>query len=400
MVKNPALAIKDSDGRRVTRSRMSTTEVSTSQSDLERPAQTGHMEYDRKGKAIEATIPGPTACEAYTKDSTGLMVKNPALAIYDFDGTRVTRSRVSTAKASISGSETTSPAQPRFVEKHAEKKPKSGRTQSVYQPEDDIMLLRICVNLKEIFAWGNIHGFWPTVQDTLQVKTGKPYKKVSKHVELLVQRRRAERDEIEQRGKISKSRLTAECRRLLDKWIAGGNQVPHVSPDTSITSSLSELKDDVSLVKQTSITSSLSELKDDVSLFDQSSITSSLTELDDDVSLVKEASITSSLTEPKDDVSSVEEAGQQADSDDSALKVQKRSATDAWLDTSCDTMRGKKIRLYTSELSHDAGKTSVDSVGCWSLSGSSVTSESSVEDEAEGDSEGDVKNGGGKGSCD
>ena len=300
--------------------------------------------HDKNGnedpaKGLEPVIPKPTASKAYIKDKTGLMIKNPAPAVEDFAGTRVTRHRVSTAKASASKSEMTRPAQTAHMEKDETRKynvPRSRRAQLLYKPKDEIALLQICIKLKDVIGWGDIAGFWTMVQDTLQLKTGKPFKKVSRHVKILVRKRHAERKEIEQRGTISISRVCAGCRPLLDIWIAGGNQTHHTSPNTSISSAIDGDKDDVSLV----------------------------------------------------------EGGRRLlDSDDSALEVQKRSATDAWLNTSCGPAGRKKLKLCTSELSYDTNKSSAGSVGCWSLSGSSVTSESSIEDESERDVEDDVKSG-------
>ena len=274
------------------------------------------------------------------------MIKHAVLAAEELPETHITRSRLSTAKASTSQSEMRRPAQiehAKKIVKSKDKAPKSRRAQLLYLPKDEIILLQICIKLKEVIGWGNISGFWNMVQDTVQLKTGKPYKKVSRHVGVLVRRRCAEQEEIEQRGEISVSRVSAGCRPLLDKWIAGGNRIHHALSITSIKPTLDEDKDELVLG---------------------------------------------------------EENRPQLGSGDSALEVQKRSATDAWLDTSCDTKRGKKLKLYTSELSYDTNKSSADA-GCWSLSGSSVTSESSVSDESEGDGDGedDVKTGSWRQSC-
>lgn len=331
--------------------------------------------HDAKGdedplRAIEPAIPRPGACKAYIKDRTAPKVKKPNLATPEvapqrmtrlrlppprvsvskndekprlakdeFAGARITRSRVSDPKASASQGESASqkdpkrPARTRQIKEDVEKKDKvtkSKRTQLLYQPKDEIALLQICIKLKDVISWGRIQGFWIMVQDTLQLKTGKPYKKVSRHVEILVRKRCAEQQEIEQRGKISISRVSAGCRPLLDKWIAGGNRVHHMSPRIPTTPTLIEDKDDMSLS---------------------------------------------------------EEVRQQLDSDDSALAIQKRTATDAWLDTTCDTTQCKKLKLCTSEPTSGTSKSCADSIGCWSLSGSSVTSESSLEDESEDERE-------------
>ena len=217
--------------------------------------------------------------------------------------------------------------------KRKENVPKPRRSPLFYQPQDEITLLHICLNLKALIALGHISGFWGIVQDTLQLATGKPYMRVSRHVRRLVCKRRAERQEIEQCGRVSISRVSAECRSLLDDWINGTNGINHVALISSNTST---------------------------------------------------------LTEDEDDISLVEEGGQQLDSDESALDLQKRSATDAWLDTSCDTTRYKKLKTCTSEPNTGPHESCVDSTGCWSVSGSSVTSESSLEDESGDEDEDDV----------
>lgn len=322
--------------------------------------------------AIESAIPRPTARTGYINDkdqvclreptpdieevapkcptrlrlshpkvSTSQIDEKPSSVIEEFVETRVTRSHVSDPKATASQIELKIPANTGRVKKDVKRKDKVSnvrRAQLFFQPKDEIILLQICVKLKEVIAWGNISGFWNMVQDTVQLKTGKPFKKVSRHVRILVRKRRAEQHEIEQLGKIFHSRVSAGCRPLLDKWIAGGNQEHDVSPNTSNKPTFIEDEDDVSLGK---------------------------------------------------------EARQQLDSDDSALEVQKRSATDAWLDTSCDTTRSKKFKLSTSELTPGASTSHSDSIGCWSVSGSSVTSESSLDYESEdgNEDEDDVKSG-------
>ena len=280
-------------------------------------------------KAIEPVIPRPAACKANGKDIIGLMFTDLASAVEGSVGTRVIRSCISTAKASASPIASTRAAQIQRIGQAAEMKynaPKSRRSPLLYQPKDEITLLKICIKLKDVIAWGDISGFWNMVRDTLQLETGKPFEKVSRHVRLLVAKRRAEQEETEQQGKIAFSRVSAGCRPLLDKWIAGGNPVHHASPNTSSAPSMNGDKDDVSL----------------------------------------------------------DEGRLHLASDDSVLEVQKRAATDAWLDTSCDSTRGKKMKLDISELSFDTSKSNVDSFGCWSLSGSSVTSDSSVESEEHG----------------
>lgn len=279
------------------------------------------------------------------------MIRKPALAVEEVARPRAPRSRVpdpkaapkADSKASASQNRLRRPARTGRAKNCVERKNKKQRqTPLRYQPEDDITLLQICVNLKDVFAWGKVPLFWIMVQDTFQIKTGKPYKGVGRHVDILVRRRRAEQQEIKEWGKISISRVGAGCRPLLDKWIAGANQLDHDSPDISIASSLTTL---------------------------------------------------STLSEDDDDLNLGEEGKQQLDSDDAALEVQKRSATDAWLDTSCDTSRCKKLKHYTPEPTSSTIKSRVGSLGCWSLSGTSVTSDSSFEDESEDEGEDDVKGG-------
>lgn len=316
-----------------------------------------------------AAIPSRTAFSRYSKDKDGVWCREPtldnevvapknitklrlsnprgtafqddekpSLAVEERAGTRATRSSMSRSKAAASRDKSRRPADHGRVTQGVKKKTKASivrRKPMLFQPKDEISLLQICVKLKEVIAWGKISGFWYMVQDTLQLKTGKEYKKVSRHVEILVAKRRAEQQEIEQWGKMSTSRVSAGCRPLLDKWIAGGKQ-EHPSPKTSKKPVLSEDEEDTSLGEETI---------------------------------------------------------EQPDSDDSALGVQKRSATDAWLDTSYDTTRSKKVKLSTSELTPVSSTSHNHSVGCWSLSGSSVTSESSLEDEDEDEDEDDVKSG-------
>ena len=267
------------------------------------------------------------------------MVKHPALADEDLAATRAIRSCALTAKEPPHQSDLSQSAQTKSMGKDAKRKenaPQSRKAQLLYQPKDEISLLQICIKLKDVIAWGDISGFWKMVQDTLQLETGKPYDRVGRHVRLMVKKRRAEQEEIAQHGKITISRVSAACRPLLDKWIAGGNPADHASPKTSIAPNPDGNKGDASLD---------------------------------------------------------EEGRLKPDSDHSAVEVQKRSATDAWLDQSSDTTRGKRIKLSTSEPSSETSRCSTDNNKCWSLSGSSVTSDSSVEDDSEDDGVDEWKSG-------
>ena len=295
-----------------------------------------------KEPALDTEIVAPQSITnlrlSHPRESSSWNDEKPSLAVEALVGRRVTRTRMSNPKAAASGDELRRPADNGRVTKGVERKTNGSnvrRKPVMFQPKDEISLLQICVKLKEVIAWGKISGFWYMVQDTLQLKTGKDYRKVSRHVEMLVGKRRAEQREFEQRGKISRSRVSAGCRPLLDKWIAGGKQEHQSSPKTSKKPVIREEED-----------KRLGEVR-----------------------------------------------SQQPDLNDSALEVQKRSATDAWLDSSCDTTRSKKVKLCTSELTSVPSTSHADSIGCWSLSGSSVTSESSLEDEDEDEDEDDMKSG-------
>ena len=269
----------------------------------------------------------------HSKDKTGPKVTDPPPAVEGSARTHMTRSSTLKAKAPASQRALTRSAQAKNMGDDAKRKdnvPKSRRTQLLYQPKDDITLLQICIKLKDVIAWGDIPGFWSMVEDTLQLETGKPYTRVGRHVRLLVRKRRLEQEEIEQQGKIGFARVCAECRPLLDTWMAGGNPVHQALPYASIAPSLNGDTDDASLDEEEKLP---------------------------------------------------------LDSDDPALEIQKRSATDARLDTSCDTTLCKKIKLDTSKPSFDTSKSSGSVSGCWSLSGSSTTSDDSVASDSEDDGE-------------
>ena len=321
----PTLAVAETTGTDDTKSRVSDPRASTSEKN-EKPKMATPEVAPQNMTRLRLKLPRVSTSE---NDQT------PLLAINEFAGARVTRSRLSDPKASASQYESASQSESRRPTrtgrvaksvKRIDNMPKSRRIQLFFPPKDEIILLQICVKLKDVISWGKIRGFWTMVQDTLQLKTGKEYKKVSRHVGILIDKRRAEQQEIEQEGKISISRVSAGCRPLLDKWIEGGNVVHHSSPNISTT----------------------------------------LTSIEDE-----------------DDMSLGEEVGEQLDSNDFALEVQKKSATDAWLDTTCDTTRYKNLKLCTSEPTSGTSKSCADSIGCWSLSGSSVTNDSSLEDGCE-----------------
>lgn len=310
------------------------------------------------------------------------MIRNPAVAVEEL-GPRTTRSDATAAKASTSKGRLKRAAQTEHAIKDMKPKDdasKSRRTPLVYEPEDDISLLQISIELKNVIAWADIPGFWNMVQDTLELKTGKPFRHVNRHMKLLIRKRCVEHKAVKQRGKIGKSMVSADCRPLLDEWIAGGDRVHHTSPDDSTTPSLDAEKDTVSLFQEGKRPLDSDNLPDE-----------GIVEGDREHHASLDTSIAPNLDADKETLSLSQEEGRPLDSDYLGSKLRKRSATDAWLDTSCDTMRCKKLKLRTCGLSYDRSKSSADSVGCWSLSGSSVTSESSVEDESESGGEDDVK---------
>ena len=253
----------------------------------------------------------------------------PTLAAGNVAETRSGKSRASHPE--VSTSELGRPVRTRHVRKDVKKKDptvSSRRPPLLYGPQDDIALLHICVYLKDMVEWGTIADFWTMVRENLEIETGKSCsnKQVSRHMKVLADNRCAEQCEIEQKGKLSKPRVSAECRPLLDKWNAGGNRIATVSTRTSTTPSSVEGEDDISLDEQ---------------------------------------------------------RGQGLETDTSALEAQKRSATDAWLDTSYETTSSKRLKLGSSELISSTSKSSTGNYRCWSVSGSSVTSESSIGDESE-----------------
>ena len=253
----------------------------------------------------------------------------PTLAAESLAETGVGQSRESHSE--VSTSELGRPVRARHVRKDEKKNDitvSSRRPPLLYEPQDDIALLRICVYLKDMIEGGTIADFWTMVRENLEIETGKSCtnKQVSRHMKVLAKNRCAEQCEIEQKGKLSKPRVRAECRPLLDKWNAAGNRIATVST---------------------------------------------------------RASTTPSSVEDRADMSFDEQRGQGLETDTSALEAQKRSATDAWLDTSYESTSSKRLKLDSSELVSSTSKSSTENYRCWSVSGSSVTSESSIGDESE-----------------
>ena len=292
---------------------------------------------DREESAPIKTMPMEEAVHTHSsklrssvpRASASQTDNKPILAAENFAETRVGKSRASHSE--VSSSELERPVRTRHVRKDVKKKGptvSSRRPPLLYGPQDDIALLRICVYLKDMSEWGTITDFWTMVRENLEIETGKlcSNKQVRRHMKVLADNRCAEQCEIEQKGKLSKPRVSVECRPLLDKWNAGGNRIATVSTRTSTTLSSVEDEDHISLDEQ---------------------------------------------------------RGQGLETDTSALEAQKRSATDAWLDAAYDTTSSKRVKLGSPELISSTSKSSTENYRSWSVSGSSVTSESSVEDESE-----------------
>lgn len=310
-------------------------------------------------RTMEPAVPRPHARKAYIKDgiestpmktmvmqevspkhtsrlrsseprvSASQTDNKPTLSAENVAETRLGKSGASHSE--VPTSELGRPVRTRHVRQDVKKKHptvSSRRPPLLYGPQDDIALLHICVYLKDMVEWGTIADFWTMVRENLEIETGKSCsnKQVRRHVKVLADNRCAEQCEIEQKGKLSKPRVSAECRSLLDTWNAGGNRIANVSTRTSTTPSSVEDENDVSLN---------------------------------------------------------EHREQGLETDTSALEAQKRSATDAWLDTSCETTSSKRLRLGSSELISSTNKSSTENYRSWSVSGSSVTSESSIGDDSE-----------------
>ena len=171
---------------------------------------------------------------------------------------------------------------------------------------------------------GGILGFWKMVEETFQIETDRPYDRVNRHVRLLVSKRNAEKEEIRQRGKLLHSRVSPECRQLLDEWIAKSSTIRDVSPNPPIRN-----EDQ----RETSL------------------------EIEDE----------------------------QMDSDGLATpQEESESASDAWPLASGESKHCEDSQIRTSEGSSDTCcKSPAGSMACWSLSGSSVTSDNSVDSESE-----------------
>ena len=272
-------------------------------------------------KAMKSAIPRPYARKGYLEDSEeSAPIKTMPM-----------EEAVHTHSSRLRSSESGRPVRTRHVRKDVKKKGpvvSSRRPPLLYGAQDDIALLRTCVYLKDMIEWGTITDFWTMVRENLEIETGKSCsnKQVRRHIKVLSDNRRAEQCEIEQKGKLSKPRVSAECRPLLDKWNAGGNRIATLSTRTATSPSSVEDEDDISLDEQ---------------------------------------------------------RGQGLETGTSALEAQKRSATDAWLDTSYDTPSSKRLKLGSPELISSTSKSSTENHRSWSVSGSSVTSESSIGDESE-----------------
>ena len=281
--------------------------------------------------AMQEAVPTPTPRlrSSIPRESASQTYNKPTLAAENVAEIYGGKSRVSRPKVPIS--ELKRSVRTRHVRKDVKKKNptvSSRRPPLLYGPQDDIALLSICLYLKDMIEWGTIADFWTMVRENLEIETGKSCnnKQVRRHMKVLADNRCAERCEIEQKGKLSKPRVSAECRPLLDKWNAGGNRIATVSTRTLTTPSSVEDEDDISLDEQ---------------------------------------------------------RGRGLETDTSALEAQKRSATDAWLDTSYETTSSKKLKLDSSELVSSTSKSSTDNYRSWSVSGSSVTSETSLGEESE-----------------
>ncbi|MCJ1459717.1 hypothetical protein MMC28_010096 [Mycoblastus sanguinarius] len=87
-----------------------------------------------------------------------------------------------------------------------------------FKPTDEVLLLQICLKNKDLHKRGTVTRFWQLVRKEFEGQSNRKFANARSHIEHMVQRRRDERKEMEERGQIMSSQVHWEYRTLLDEW--------------------------------------------------------------------------------------------------------------------------------------------------------------------------------------
>lgn len=86
------------------------------------------------------------------------------------------------------------------------------------KPAEEVLLLRLCVQNRELYKKLLRTTFWTIIQKKLKDATGKNFSNPDGRIKVLLQRREIERQELKERGRLRYDRVDWRYKQWLDKW--------------------------------------------------------------------------------------------------------------------------------------------------------------------------------------
>jgi len=116
------------------------------------------------------------------------------------------------------------------------------------KPAEEVVLLRLCVQHKDLYKTLFKATFWKFIQKKLQEETGKHFTNPDGRIKVLLKRRESERKEMQERGRLSTDLVDRRYKPWLDKWQecvdeVGGHRKRRTRDGTDIRSAEEVLRD-------------------------------------------------------------------------------------------------------------------------------------------------------------
>ena len=86
------------------------------------------------------------------------------------------------------------------------------------KPAEEVVLLRLCVQHKDLYKALFKATFWKFIQKKLEDETGKHFTNPDGRIKVLLKRRESERKELKERGRLQIDLVDRQYKQWLDKW--------------------------------------------------------------------------------------------------------------------------------------------------------------------------------------
>ncbi len=125
------------------------------------------------------------------------------------------------------------------------------------KPDEEVVLLRLCVQHKDLYKTLFKATFWKFIQKKLQEETGKHFTNPDGRIKVLLKRRESERKEMQERGRLTIDLVDRRYKSWLDKWQGcvdevGGHRKRRTRSSTDLRSAEEVLRDTNAVQQQPS----------------------------------------------------------------------------------------------------------------------------------------------------